>query len=207
MALWTFILLMQLYQSNLMKYLFTILLFLISFSAFSQAIQNRSNSIVTVQDARWKGLLNAFLPIYNDTTAANLQKGIDSPGAVILTRDVNFLWYRTIYHGWAAIGSNAPAQDSIFFVYPLIVNGNTVYMNPASLIKTGGCDVKICTAGSVLKTLTFVAGIRSPVVAGTPESMLGLERGSGLRKLVPMCIFASLSVAARRIIGVSTPSD
>lgn len=73
--------------------LFTIVLF--SFlSSFAQPITGRSSSSVTVSDERWQGHLNMFAPRYVDTTAANLQKGIDSCGAIIFTYDVNGLWER-----------------------------------------------------------------------------------------------------------------
>jgi hypothetical protein len=62
--------------------------------AFGQPIVNRAGASNTVSDARWQAQLNAFLPRYNDTTAANLQKGIDSAGAKIYTRNPQAIWYR-----------------------------------------------------------------------------------------------------------------
>jgi len=64
-------------------------------AAFSQAVINRAGPANTVQDARGMWLYNAFLPRYIDTVSANLQKGVDSCGAIIFTYDVKALWFRS----------------------------------------------------------------------------------------------------------------
>jgi hypothetical protein len=64
------------------------------YASFGQPIVNRAGASNTVSDARWQAQLNAFLPRYNDTASANLQKGIDSAGAKIYTRNPQAIWYR-----------------------------------------------------------------------------------------------------------------
>lgn len=81
------------------KTLILFLLILIAATSFGQAIVPRASSAFTVMDSRWMGQYNAFMPRYNDTTAANLQKGIDSCGAFIYTYDVNACWFRSCYNG------------------------------------------------------------------------------------------------------------
>lgn len=100
-----------------MKKILLILLVCFSYVAgSSQAIIQRGTSAVTVQDDRWKGRLNAFLPAYTDTTAANLQKGIDSCGAIIFTYNYG-LWYRACSpKRWVqVIPGSSPTSDSLYW--------------------------------------------------------------------------------------------
>lgn len=90
-----------------MKYLFLLLLFFISFSAFAQQppIVNRASAANTVQDARLSALKNLYIPRYDDTAQANIAGsnlstnniGIDSCGAIIYTYDVDGYWYRACF--------------------------------------------------------------------------------------------------------------
>jgi len=89
-----------------MKQLFTLILAVIGLSAFSQPISNRSSSSVTISDSRLMAGLNFYLPRFLDTTAANLQKGIDTAGAVIFTYTGNKVWKRNSNpKQWEEIGS------------------------------------------------------------------------------------------------------
>lgn len=91
-----------------MKKIFSILFILILYiNGFGQSVVPRSNSSITVQDSRWQAQYNLFTPRYADTTAANLQKGIDSLGAIIYTYDVQSFWGRQYSGGkkWVALGS------------------------------------------------------------------------------------------------------
>ncbi|HMW11058.1 MAG TPA: hypothetical protein PJ987_11510, partial [Bacteroidia bacterium] len=69
---------------------------------------------------------NAFLPRYNDTTAANLQKGIDSCGAIIFTYDIAALWFRSCSNGskqWVQIlPAGSPTPGGQAWVNPINVN-------------------------------------------------------------------------------------
>lgn len=76
------------------KILFFLGFLIVCIISFGQSIVPRSNSSITVQDSRFSAQFNLFVPRYADTTAANLQKGIDSSGAIIYTSDVNDLWFR-----------------------------------------------------------------------------------------------------------------
>jgi hypothetical protein len=91
-----------------MKKLFSILfLIILYFNGIGQSVVPRSNSSITVQDSRFQAQYNLFTPRYADTTAANLQKGIDSLGAIIYTYDVQSFWGRQYSSGkkWVALGS------------------------------------------------------------------------------------------------------
>jgi hypothetical protein len=93
-----------------MKKLFLILSIIILYiNGFGQSVVQRANSTITVNDPRGMNSLNLFIPRYSDTTAANVQKGIDSLGAIIYTYDVQSYWGRTIASGstkkWSSLGS------------------------------------------------------------------------------------------------------
>jgi len=110
-----------------MKKLICIILGLFLFTcSYGQAIINRSGPANTVQDARWMSQYNAFLPRYNDTTAANLQKGIDSCGAIIFTYDIAALWFRSCSNGskqWVQIlPAGSPTPGGQAWVNPINVN-------------------------------------------------------------------------------------
>jgi hypothetical protein len=78
-----------------MKKLGIIVFFLISaFISFGQPVVPRANNSITVQDYRLYPKYNFITPPFADTTAANLQIGIDSCGAQIYTYDVMGLWIR-----------------------------------------------------------------------------------------------------------------
>lgn len=96
----------------------TILLFLfafsLSFNSSGQPVVNRANTILTVSDSRLQAERNLFTPRYNDTTAANILKGIDSSGAIIYTRDFKTLWIRE--HGpklWKRVGGDFTANSGL----------------------------------------------------------------------------------------------
>jgi lysophospholipase L1-like esterase len=77
------------------RLLFVISCLFLSATAFSQAVIQRSGPGNTVQDARLMAQYNFFAPRYQDTTAANFQRGIDSSGALIFTYDVSAYWFRS----------------------------------------------------------------------------------------------------------------
>lgn len=90
-----------------MKKIFLIaIVLLVGLVSISQPIVNRSNSSITVQDSRLAAQYNLLVPRYNDTTAANVQKGIDTCGAIIFTYSTNGLWVRSCADGkkWVAVG-------------------------------------------------------------------------------------------------------
>ena len=117
-----------------MKKLFiTILAIIVSYLSYAQPVTQRAGASQTVQDARWMGQYNAFLPRYNDTTAANLQKGIDSCGAIIFTYDIAAIWFRSCSNGskqWVQIlPAGSPTPGGQAWVNP----GNSNLFTDASL--------------------------------------------------------------------------
>ncbi len=106
-----------------MKTTISILFSLICYFSVAQPIQNRSGDLVTVQDARWKALKNAFMPTYNDTAQANsgTNEGIDSSGAIIYTRNPYAIWYRRNRHKNHDL-LNCPKQSHIAIVIVVLWN-------------------------------------------------------------------------------------
>lgn len=116
---------------------------LLTATCFSQSLVNRSNNTYTVQDSRFSAQLNFFVPRYADTTSANIQKGIDSLGAVIFTYDSMALWVRTMVFGskqWKIIGSGVKliptstgyGTGKVYAGYGLLnVNDSTVKVDSA----------------------------------------------------------------------------
>lgn len=140
-----------------MKYLIIIFFCFLAVSGFSQGIQNRSNSAVTVQDARWKALQNAFMPIYADTVAANVQKGIDSIGAIVFTRD-NQLWVRKgSPKRWELVGNGI--STTYYGVDSVTVDNNNVIC----VWKVG---ISNCYTLQNVTGDTSIAGIDSVKVVG-----------------------------------------
>jgi len=133
----------------MMKKIILILLVCFSYVAgSSQAIIQRGTSAVTVQDDRWKARLNAFLPAYTDTTAANLQKGIDSCGAIIFTYNYG-LWYRACSpKRWVQVipGSN-PSSDTLY--WKIGGNNNLTALDNFSLGSLDSSEINIITDGVI----------------------------------------------------------
>lgn len=98
-----------------MKKIFLLLFLTIGyFFSFAQPISNRGTTSVTVSDARLQAQYNLFIPRYTDTAAANLQKGIDSCGAIIFTYNGNKLWKRNCSpKKWKEISEIADGIDSL----------------------------------------------------------------------------------------------
>lgn len=79
---------------RLIKILLSIVTICACTFSFAQPIINRAGASNTVSDARWQAQYNLLAPRYTDTTAANLQIGIDSCGALIYTRSPQTYWRR-----------------------------------------------------------------------------------------------------------------
>lgn len=102
-----------------MRLLFILILALCSVFSFGQPIVNRSNSTITVQDQRFSALYNLLIPKYADTTAANVQIGIDSCGAIVFTYDVMNTWIRKC--------SPKRWEQSGELVYNIYTTDSTIY--------------------------------------------------------------------------------
>ena len=79
-----------------MKKILLLLLILFSINALAQPKITRSSAANTVMDVRGGHILNMLVPVYDDTTQANIvyNIGIDSCYAMIATRNTNSYWYR-----------------------------------------------------------------------------------------------------------------
>ncbi len=106
-------------------------LILICSISFGQPIINRAPATNTVQDGRLTTLYNLFVPKYSDTTAANLQKGIDSCSAIIFTYDRMALWFRSCSGGkrWVMLDpSGVPSTSNSW-----VIGGNLgLFTSPVS---------------------------------------------------------------------------
>lgn len=114
------------------KILLSILFAFCFFVSFGQNIINRSTASVTVADARLQATLNLLAPRYADTTAANVNIGIDSCGAQIYTYDVNWYWIRQCSpKRWSLL----PTQSGSLISNVFIVDSNHI-----AICTINGCD-------------------------------------------------------------------
>jgi hypothetical protein len=130
---------------------------IIGLIAFGQPIVNRAGASNTVSDARWQAQLNAFLPRYNDTTAANISKGIDSCGAIIYTRNPQAFWRRDCNpKRWTRLideGNIGNFIDSGSVSNISILNDSTLLICTAS----GVCDtINITTNITNISSVSFI---------------------------------------------------
>ncbi|MBK7883511.1 MAG: hypothetical protein IPJ81_06730 [Chitinophagaceae bacterium] len=138
------------------KLLLSIFIIFLFYGSFSQPIINRAGSANTTQDGRGMWLYNAFMPRYVDTVAANLEKGIDTAGAIIYTYDVNSIWYR----------QNSPKK------WVLLSNGNAPVYTADRGVKIITGDVIRLTdtvegAGTKFQWIYDLAAFRAGEVSGT----------------------------------------
>lgn len=110
------------------KYIFFVAFLFFWFISNSQPVVPRSNGSVTIEDYRGMWLYNMFAPRYVDTTAANVQKGIDSCGAQIYTYDVDGYWYRACFpvKHWVQVGANITASNGLTKSGSNVVLGGTL---------------------------------------------------------------------------------
>lgn len=80
---------------NMNKYIVLFLITLICSVSFGQAVVNRSGAGNTPQDINLQIGSSFRVPVFADTTTANLAHTLDSVGKLLYTHDVEGLWYRT----------------------------------------------------------------------------------------------------------------
>jgi hypothetical protein len=123
-----------------MKKLIWLFLF-IPFLAKAQVPVLRSSSSVTAEDSRLYILKNFRLPVFADTTEANLSKGLDSIGTLINTRGTKWVLIRVpstgAFHKWDTLGGSGSGGGS---------SGDTVFL------------YQIGTAAGQIETLYAVDG-------------------------------------------------
>jgi hypothetical protein len=89
------------------KIVITLTFLFLAFIGFSQGVLVRTTGTQTVEDMRLMAGLNLFVPIYNDSTAANASKGVDSIGAIFYDRSINGFRFRTCCpKRWASINDS-----------------------------------------------------------------------------------------------------
>lgn len=91
-----------------MKQFFLVVFLFTSLKVFAQPVQNGSSASVTVANQRTINVKNFSIPRYADTTAANLNLGVDTSGALIYTYNDQKQWIRK--HNpkrWEEVGSTS----------------------------------------------------------------------------------------------------
>jgi hypothetical protein len=148
-----------------MKKILLLTVICLSFIAsYAQPPVNRAGPANTVVDSRLGALYNFYTPRYLDTTSANLQKGIDSCGALIFTYLGNQLWKRDCNpKKWTAIGSGS-GVSGIHGVYPdyglISVNDSTLRVDTtlAGLTTWALTKKKIDSLGALIGSGSPTAG-------------------------------------------------
>jgi len=104
---------------------------------------------------------NFFVPRYNDTTEANLNKGIDSCGALIFSRDVNAFYYRACNpKKWTAIAGGSGSTPTL---QQVLTQGSTVTSNN---VITGTTRTTINQTGTSTK--------KSEIIFDTTQTTFGV---------------------------------
>jgi hypothetical protein len=140
-----------------MKKIFVSLLIIFSIaSCYGQTVVNRAGASNTVNDFRHMSRYNSFQPIYDDTTAANVLKGIDSCGAMIQTRTPRARWRRECY-------------PSKHWVRMMDVENYTSFIDTAqkqsitniSIISQvdSSVTIEICTGADACDTITYTTSV------------------------------------------------
>src|ERR1039457_78781 len=110
------------------KLILTILTAFIVAFGFSQPVQQRGTSKVTVMDVNLFAGNSFRVPIYNDTASANLSgTGLDSAGKLIYTYNTNTVWLRgNNPKSWISIGTGGSnLNDTIYVRAPLGIDSTT----------------------------------------------------------------------------------
>lgn len=150
----------------MIRYLVLITSLLSSYIGISQSVIQRTNGTNTVNDPRFMSGKNFFTPRYADTTAANLDKGIDSCGALIYTYDINNCWIRMCSpKRWDRIGEVATASNGITKASGNFKWGGTL-IEPTTITANGANNFTITgnpqSSGAVVNIIRSAgAGINS----------------------------------------------
>lgn len=103
-----------------MKYFITILFISFFITSHSQPVVNRAGPANTVQDSRLMALYNLVIPRFVDTTSANLQKGVDSCGAIIFVYTGNKFYGRQCNpKAWIEITTGTPTVPTLQQVFDI----------------------------------------------------------------------------------------
>jgi len=160
-----------------MKQFFTVLSLLLVLFTFSQPVSQRSSSSTTAADGRLMANLNLFIPKYVDTTAANLQKGVDTCGAIIFTYTGNKIWKRSCNpKRWEDIANGllSISDSNTKYTTPYYVAQNYVAIQtqaPTSTL-TGGFSYERQPTGNYTVTLDWTAGRQSATPSASATATL-----------------------------------
>lgn len=108
-----------------MKKLLLLPLLLLSFMVKAQLPVLRGPDGVTVEDTRLYILKNFRVPVFSDTTSANVSKGLDSVGTMFFKRGTRFVFVRTAdangTHKWDTLGgvSGGGASGDTVYLYQI----------------------------------------------------------------------------------------
>lgn len=122
-----------------MKKLLTIFCLILSFASFGQNNNNvpvvvRTSGTTVPSDARLQAKFNFNMPVYSDTTQANLSLGNDSCGAQIFTYTNNYVWIRGCSpKRWLPIGTGSIKSDTLFAQLPAFFDSTT--RSPNTILK------------------------------------------------------------------------
>lgn len=145
-------------------------LIFISVKCLGQTVINRTTPSNTINDPRGMNTINLFIPRYADTSTANLQKGIDSCGAIIYTYLNNSFWLRGCSpKKWISTGGSVNVTSFTFYgdSSAIICFGN------------GVCDT---FALSQISNFLNISNIYNNSVTGGViynDSCLIIQKGSG----------------------------
>jgi hypothetical protein len=140
-----------------MKGLILICLLAICSIGYSQTPVNRAGPANSVQDARLFALYNLKMPVFNDTTAANTQKGVDSTFAIIGTRSPLAVWYRGFNpKRWIKAIDAENIGESINDLFDSSATTISI-LNDSTIIICSGIDV--CDTLSITTSVTDLTSI------------------------------------------------
>jgi hypothetical protein len=113
----------------MIRTLFIFLLLVVGMVSVAQPPVNRGSGSITVVDSRIRAALNFGIPIYADTTAANLSVGLDSLGTQIYSRGDNSFYGRKVNGSgtkyWASLGGGSTLVEDI----GIVISGSDIRTN------------------------------------------------------------------------------
>jgi hypothetical protein len=174
-----------------MKNLLLLLMVFTTITAIAQPIAQRSTGTNTLLDQRLIVGKNLFLPRYLDTAAANLEKGIDTSGAIIFTYTSNKIWARgSNPKKWVEVGTGSGGGGGLTFVDKTYgLNGDGTALTPLNVDTTSANglvsksrlnnNINTLNAAIATKQNTLTAG-SNITIAGNVISASGGGGGGAL---------------------------
>lgn len=205
-----------------MKKLLLFLNILVSLSCFSQPVTQRASPSLTTADGRLMVNLNFYLPRYLDTTAANLQKGVDTCGAIIFTYPGNKIWKRSCNpKKWENITNGLLNISDSITQYLTPYQASQTYVAIQTQLPTaslsGGSNMELHSAGIFNSTLNWGAGraaanstqnatnpLASIVVNGINQTFTQPSAGSSTSGTQAISLFYNTN---RTVFNVVTTTD